>query len=118
MAQNNNVSRDQTRYTRLDFMALRYRLNGLPADTIKGRLFNDEAMEERKLFTAQDLAQLLDKLKRLLNDLALKENPFLAESLQHANRSGRWNNQLMSHLISLGERDYSSPKPEDQLIQW
>ncbi|MDR4127194.1 phage integrase family protein [Yanghanlia caeni] len=118
MAQNNNVSRDQTRYTRLDFMALRYRLNGLPADTIKGRLFNDEAMEERKLFTAQDLVQWLDKLKRLLIDLALKENPFLAESLQHANRSGRWNNQLMSHLISLGERDYSYPKPEDQLIQW
>lgn len=119
MAQNNLVERGATqRYTRLDFAALRYRLNKLPLEFIIDRLFSEDTLLERGIETPAQLGHWLDDLKALLIDLAVKKNPYIAESLRNANRTGAWHKSAMSHLIEMGEKNFSYPLPTDQLAQW
>jgi len=117
MAQNNEISREFTRYTRVDFAALRYRLNGIPAEKIAD-LYSDHLMAERGFRSPDNLVKWLDQLKRYLIDLAIKQNPGVAQILESANKSGRWFNAAMSLLVDLGEKDYSYPTPQDAIAQW
>jgi len=118
MAQNNEISRNFTRFTRVDFIALRYHLCGFTPEAIALRLYHDDLLAERGIQTPAKLGRWLDDLKRHLIDLALKENPLLAQSLEHANKSGRWFKAASSHLVELGEKNYSHPTPTDQITQW
>jgi len=118
MAQNNEISREFTRFTRVDFTALRYRMSGIPPEVIISRLYHEDVLLERDIQSPGALATWLDSLKKQLIALAIRENPYLAESLEQANKSGRWFKGAMQHLIDLGERNYSHPELQDQLAQW
>lgn len=119
MAQNNTVERTLShRYTRVDFIALRYKLSGIPLETIIDRVYTANTLQEREIHSPQGLGHWLTQLLNLQADLAQRNNPHLIPIISSAQKTGRWSNQLMSHLLTQGEKDYSRPKPEDVLAQW
>lgn len=107
-----------SRYTRLDFMALRYLFNKIAPEVILRQLYNLDALEERGIETPEQLRVWLNRLKRLLVNLSLRESPQFAELLEKAEQTDTWHRDVMDHLIQLGERDYSKPSPSDEISQW
>lgn len=119
MAQHNLVEAQQPakRYTRADFVALRYRLNGLSLD-VSARVYTEDDMAARGLLSHADLNAWLKDLQAMLVERAKKANPHLAVHLENAQRFNRWPAQVMTHLIAAGEQDYSVPRPDDTLTEW
>lgn len=120
MAQNTDVAaqRPAKRYTRADFAALRYRLNGLALEGIYSRLFSEDDLEARGIHSPADLNAWLKELLAILIERAKKANPLVAGHLENAQKFNRWPAQVVNFLIAAGEQDYSLPKPDDTLTEW
>jgi len=119
MAQNTVVEAAQVRrYTRADFTALRFRLNGISLEAIQARFYQDEDLAERRISSPSDMGQWLKALQAMLVERALKTNPLLAQHLAHAAKTNRWAPGLVNFLVAAGEENYAKPRPNDTLIQW
>lgn len=120
MAQHNDVEAAPAakRYTRTDFAALRYRLNGLPLETVISKLYSEDDLAARGVAGAAELNAWLKELLAVLIERAKKANPQLAAVLEGAQRSNRWSTQVVNHLVAAGEQDYSRPRPNDTLTEW
>jgi len=104
MAQNNDISRNFTRFTRVDFVALRYHLSGIDAAAIASPLYDEGTLLDRGTQTPAGLSKWLDDLKRHLVSLAVVQNPGIAQIFAQINKSGRWYKAAMQHLIEIGEK--------------
>lgn len=120
MAQNIAIEAQKPakRYTRADFAALRYRLNGLALEGILTRLFTEDDLDARGISSAADLNAWLKDLLAVLIERAKKANPLVAGHLENAQKFNRWPAQVVNFLFTAGEQDYSLPRPDDTLTEW
>lgn len=118
MAQHNNVDIPVRRYTRVDFTALRYKLNRLPDADIYSRLYNEDDLYDRGIESPHDLGVWLDDLRDSLIERARLANPFVAQNLEDARRFNRWPKSVVDFIINAGEKDQSQPKLDDAVSVW
>jgi site-specific recombinase XerD len=119
LAQNTIVEAAPTtkRYTRADFAALRYRLNGLSLE-VASRVYGEDDLAARGIDSMAGLNAWLKDLLAVLVERARKANPHIAANLENAQRFNRWPTQVLNFLIAAGEQDYSVPRPDDTLTEW
>lgn len=118
MAQHNNVDIPVRRYTRVDFTALRYKLNRLPDADIYSRLYNEDDLYDRGIESPHALGEWLDDLRDSLIERARLANPFVAQNLEDARRFNRWPKSVVDFIINAGEKDQSQPKLDDAVSVW
>src|SRR5690606_20271364 len=118
MADHSNVTSLADRYTRLDAMALRYRLNRFPTSFIMERLFHEAALADREIETPAQLESWLDNFLKVLTDIAKAANPHIAPTLEQARRFQRWPKEVIEFLFKMGEKKYSVPQLSDPVSMW
>lgn len=117
MAQHNDVSAPVRRYTRIDFTALRFKLNRVSNDTIFD-LYHEDDLTDRGINSPTLLMAWLDELRDQLIERARLANPLIAKMLEDARRGGVWSKRVVDFMLSVGEQDQSRPKPADSLSVW
>ena len=118
MAQHTDVSLPEVRYTRADFAALRAYLQRLPLGRIATLYFTDDDLERLGCDSETALRERLETLRDRLVIEAGQTNPYLAEMLQNARRSGLWSPKLVDFLVKAGESDQHGPKRQDSISAW
>lgn len=118
MAQHTEIALPQIRYTRADFAALRAHLQRIPLDRIGGLYYTEDDLEA---LGCSDEARLRERLETLRDRLVLdaaQTNPYLADTLHNARRSGRWTPKLVDFLVKAGETARNSPQRQDSVSAW
>ena len=118
MAQNQNILHQVTRYTRVDYTALRAVMNKVPYATIFELYYCDDDREALGLETAGDLRRRIDTMRDELIARASDVNPHLASFLQDARRTSIWSHSAISVLAEAADADMFSPRPSDYLSFW
>ena len=118
MAQNNLVTQTLPTYGRVDFTALRARLNGVALHVILDMYYSED---EREALNCTDELALKQRLAVMLNYLVeyvCGRNPNLAANFSEALKTGKWSSGVSNFLIETAERDLTSPHLEDRLSAW
>lgn len=118
MAQHLDVLREQGRYTRADFIALRAWLLGVDARHIVGRYHSMDDVERNGW---DDVSRFASYLARMRDDLAnrlVAANPYLSEIISEARRDHRWNAKLADALIGAADTKACAPRLDDPVSRW
>lgn len=118
MAQHNNVEIPVKRYTRVDFTALRYKLNRLPDADIYSRLYHEDDLYDRGIKSPHELGEWLDELRDSLIERARLVNPLVSKNLEDARKFNRWPKAVVDFIINAGESDQAQPKLDDSVTIW
>lgn len=118
MAQHNNIEIPVKRYTRVDFTALRYKLNRLSDADIYSRLYNENDLYERGINSPHQLGEWLDELRDSLIERARLVNPLVSRNLEDARKFNRWPKAVVDFIINAGEKDQAQPKLDDSVAIW
>jgi site-specific recombinase XerD len=103
------------RYTRTDFTALRAWLQGIPAQAVFERYFDED---EGRFSSAADLERFLSRMREDLIARLIERNPKTAESLQHARHSHLWSRLALDYLVAAADAKTSAPVPDDPVSAW
>ncbi len=117
MAQHNNIAEQLRHYTRVDFTALRYKLNRL-APAVILNLYNEDDLDERGINTPAQLMNWLDDLRDHLVERARISNPQVSRTLEDARRSNSWSKSVVDFIIKAGESDRAKPRLADAVSVW
>ncbi|SDH73527.1 phage integrase family protein [Propionivibrio dicarboxylicus] len=118
MAQHTEVSLPDVRYTRADFAALRAYLQRLPLGRIATLYYTEDDLERLACDSESALRDRLETMRDRLVIEASQTNPYLADMLQNARRSGLWSPKLVDFLVRAGEADRQGPKRADLVSAW
>lgn len=118
MAQHTSIANNTFPYTRLDYTALRFRLNKLPADYILNNVYSEDTLIERRITSPQSLNDFLDELRDHLVKYASLSNPHLARTLSDARQFNRWSKATIDYLVHAADEDRTRPKVSDAISVW
>lgn len=118
MAQNNEVAKLTSNYTRVDFAALRAYLQRVPVASFIHHYYTEDDLYERGLDTEEKLAHWLNAMCSDIAQRALLAYPHIAQTLADARQTGFWGRSLVNFLVNYGEKDFSKPVPTDPLSVW
>lgn len=118
MAQHNLVTQDLPSYGRVDFTALRARLNGVALHVILDMYYSED---EREALACEDELALKRRLSTMLDYLVeyvCSRNPNLSTNFEEARKTGKWSAAVANFLVTTAEQDLTAPKPGDRLSAW
>lgn len=118
MAQNCNVLARIHRFTRVDFAALRARLNNIDTATIYHRYYDEDTLEDIGCHSVGDLDDRLEDMCANLAKRAERANPHIAVALADARSSNRWAKPIVDFLVASAEKDLTNPQPSDSVAVW
>lgn len=118
MTQHTHVAKPERRYTRVDFAALRFLLNGFPTSSFIERLYREEDLQTRGVNSPHDLERWLTVLRDNLVERARKANPLVAQLLEDSRKSGRWTKSGVDFIVSAAESGLHAPQPADPIAVW
>lgn len=118
MAQNNEVTKLTSNYTRVDFAALRAYLQRVPVASFINRYYNEDDLYERGLDTPDKLAHWLNAMSSDIAQRALLVYPHISQTLADARTTGFWGPSLVNFLVTYAEKDFSRPVLTDTLRVW
>ncbi|SER71810.1 phage integrase family protein [Giesbergeria anulus] len=118
MAQTASIARRTFRYTRVDFTALRARLNNIPLTHIANLYYTEDMLEELGCTTFEALGKrLTDLCQQLVRRLETK-NPALAPILATSYKTNSWSKSAIDYLVQVADSNMTMALIADKLDMW
>lgn len=112
------VAIEPTRYTRVDFAALRARLQKVPTETVIRLYYSDDALDAIKCQTPALLEGRLDELRERMATRLERQSPALAALLADARKHKTWSKAITDALVNAAEQPEVAPQLDDPVALW